>query len=169
MPPTNAEEEKRMTTQTNVGAERSGKKAGAFAVAAITCLLWPSVSPAAEPLPYQLYKNGSCTAAKICSIDFPAVPAGRSLEISNVSCYLRVDGASVLNAMQFLLMEGAAVKSALTVEPRLIGGSAATSLVYAANHHVLMFVSAGRRLQAYADLTQGTYSQFACHISGRMA
>jgi hypothetical protein len=167
-PPANAGKEKYMTTTTNIGARREGMKARAFAPCALACLGWLSLASAVEAQPIQQYKNGACTSSKICTIDFLTTPTGKRIEVTNVSCYLRVTGSSELHAMQFLVAQGSSIVSAFTVEPRLIGGAPGTSYVYAANHPVFAYATAGRRLQAYVELKQGAFSQFACHISGQM-
>jgi hypothetical protein len=53
---------------------------------------------------FQQYRNStSCPSVSLCNIDFSVVPAGKTQEISNVSCYLRLeDGSAFLYAMQLL-------------------------------------------------------------------
>jgi hypothetical protein len=127
------------------------------------------LSSVAEAAPFQLYKNGTCTPSLICTIDFPAVPANKRLEITNASCYLRVNGNHDLAAMQLLVMQGTIVRSAVTLVPSRvdnIGGP--TPAMYGASHSIFAFANGGQRFRAYAELAQGTFGQFACHISGQM-
>ncbi|HET6376220.1 MAG TPA: hypothetical protein VFF88_09235 [Methylocella sp.] len=149
---------------------RKGMKATALFSALLGCLSVLPLSSAAEAAPFQQYKNGACSASsKICTIDFAVVPAGKRLDIIDASCYLRVSGAHELYAMQFLVMQGTATQSALTLQPQYIDDvTMPFESVYSANHSTIAFANAGQRLRAYVELSKGTYSQFACHISGQL-
>lgn len=43
---------------------------------------------------FQQYLNGNCPD-KICTISFQKVPKGKTLTVSNVSCYLRIDSTPI--------------------------------------------------------------------------
>jgi hypothetical protein len=145
-----------------------GINARALFSALMGCLAWLPFSSAAEAAPFQQYRNGVC-AASICNIDFVVVPAGRRLDISNVSCYLRASGDRDISAMQLLVMQGAATRSAVSLVPEHVDdmGSPFQS-VYSANHTIFTYATAGQRFRAYTELKKGTFSQFACHISGQI-
>ncbi|MCI0465489.1 MAG: hypothetical protein L0Y57_00535 [Beijerinckiaceae bacterium] len=146
-------------------------KARVLFLALLVCLSWLHFSSAAEAAPFQQYKNGVCTTGPICTIDFAVVPSGKRLEITNASCYLRASVDLQLHAMQFLVLEGTAIRSALTLLPKFVDDislSVPVQTVYSANHSIFAFANAGQRFQAYVELKHGTYSQFACHISGQL-
>jgi hypothetical protein len=152
--------------------EPSSKYTGMKAAALCLTLLglgWLPLSSAAEAAPFQQYRNAVCTASLICSIDFPVVQAGKRLEISNVSCYLRTSGTVEVFAMQFLVNEGATTKSALSLAPSFVDTTGVPfESVFSTNQSVFVFANAGQRLRAYVELKKGTFSQFACHISGQL-
>lgn len=110
------------TAKTNERAASAPKKVKGRALvpALLGCLLWLPLPSPAEAAPFQQYKNGVCTSSSICTIDFAVVPAGRRLEITNASCYLRTSLTNELSAMQFLVIEGTATRSALTLVPSFV-------------------------------------------------
>jgi hypothetical protein len=150
------------------GPTRGGMKSRALFSALLGCLAWLPLS-SAEAVPFQQYRNGTCASALICTIDFPVLLANRRLDITNVSCYLRTSGNHEFKAMQLLVMQAAATRSALTLAPSLVDlTSNPFEAVYAANHPIVAYAGAGQRFQVYAELHRGTFSQFACHISGQL-
>jgi hypothetical protein len=143
----------------------AGLGLGAVAVAAL--------SSGAEAAKFQQYKNGVCGPVAVCTIDFGVVPAGKTLEISDASCYLRTTEDANFFAMQLLVMNGATTTSALTLGPftRLFGQLAAPGdsvNVYQVNSPVYAFATAGQRFRGYAEIRGGQYRQFACHVSGQL-
>jgi hypothetical protein len=132
-----------------------------------------ALSSGAEAANFQKYLNGVCGPVAVCTIDFPVVPAGKTLEISDASCYLRTSDDANFYAMQILVMKGTTVASALTLGPftRLFGQLASPSEsvnVYQVNNPIFAFATAGQRFQAYTEIRGGQYKQFACHISGQL-
>jgi hypothetical protein len=170
--------ESNMTTRTTVDAVRTqepeaslykGTKARALFSTLLGCISWLPLASAAEAAPFQRYLNGVCPGSLLCTIDFPTVQAGKRLEITNVSCYARVSGNHNFYALQLLVFEGGAIRSALTLRPRYVDDvTTPFQSVYSANHSIFAFANAGQRFQAYAELEEGTFSQFACSISGQM-
>jgi hypothetical protein len=136
--------------------------------ALVGCLSWLPYSSTADAAPFQQYKNGVCGASLICTIDFPVVQAGQRLEITNASCYLRVSGTHELYAMQLFVAEGTNTRSALTLQPKNVDVVSPFEAVYSASHPIFAFANAGQRLRAFVELKKGTFSQLACHISGRL-
>ena len=126
-------------------------------------------SGVAHAAPYQKYLNGSC-GQLVCSINFPVVPVGNRLEISNVSCYLRTQSDSGLYAAQLLVVAGANFPSAVTLVPYLVDtvGATPSAQIWSANHSIFAFATAGQKFRAYVELLHGNIYQWACHISGQM-
>jgi hypothetical protein len=137
-------------------------------ILAAGCLSWLPLASAAEAVPFQQYKNGACTSSLTCTVEFNLVPGGRRLDVTNVSCYLRAGGTVELLAMQLLVTEGGATRSAVTLVPAFVDTTGTQDeWVYSANATIFAFAKAGQRFLAYAELKKGTFSQFACHISGQ--
>ncbi|HET6376221.1 MAG TPA: hypothetical protein VFF88_09240, partial [Methylocella sp.] len=57
-------------TQEPATSRLKGVKASVFLSALLSGLSLLSLSSAAEAAPFQQYKNGVCTSAKVCTIDF---------------------------------------------------------------------------------------------------
>lgn len=140
-----------------------------LALAAGLTLLVPAMAGAATSVPYQRYLNGSCPGL-ICKISFPVVPAGKRLEITNTSCYLRleVNPDTDLLALQLLVLNSSGTITNAVTLPVDFQDSDEAFFALAANEHIFVFAAAGQRLQAYAELKRGKYQQFACHISGQL-
>lgn len=125
----------------------------------------------AEAARYQKYLNGNCPNT-ICTINFPIVPAGKTLVLTNVSCYVRLNGTDAELYAQQLLQVGAG--GGVGVAVTLASGFRQTidalpnQVVLSSNHAIDVFATAGQRFQAYAEVRRGTFSQFACHISGQL-
>jgi hypothetical protein len=143
-------------------------KAKILLTALVGCLGWLPLSSAAEAAPFQRYLNGVCNSL-VCTIDFPVVQAGKRLDITSSSCYLRATNDRDLLAMQLLVMEDTATRSAVTLNPSL-SESLVTSqeTVFSTNDSIFAFANAGQRFRAYAELKKGIFKQFACHISGQL-
>ena len=122
--------------------------------------------------PFQQYLNGAC-GATVCTINFAKVPAGQRLEISNVSCYLRLKfderGNAKIRAAQFLILGANPnnIVSANTIVPAYVASQGGED-VFSANHTVRSFANPQQRFQAYVEINNGSFSQVACHISGDM-
>jgi len=130
------------------------------------CFFWLQGS-SAQAAPYQRYLNGSC-AGFVCQIDFPKVQADKRLVISNASCYLRVSNSADILAMQLLIVNNSGTLiSTLTLTPQFVDSITTPSeRVYSASHSIFAFANANQHFRAYAELKQGSFAQFACHISG---
>jgi len=160
--------EKDMIKRMNFEAART-LKARALISALLGCLGWLPFSSVAEAAPFQQYRNGVCASNSICTIDFGLVPAGGRLDITNVSCYLRTSGTVELSAVQILVVRGMVTQSALTIVPEFVDTLGVPfESVFSANHPIFAFATAGQRFRAFAELKKGTFSQFACHISGQL-
>lgn len=124
---------------------------------------------AATSAPYQKYLNGSCPSSD-CVIDFPVVPAGRRLEITSASCYLRA-GASPYSRLEELLLlvklPGGSTALAVTL-PTEQTSDAEDYRHFTADADIFAFATGGQHFQALAQLSRGDFRQFACHISGQL-
>lgn len=124
---------------------------------------------ASQAAPYQKYLNGT-RPNPICNIDFPVVPAGKTLTITNVSCYIRQTNAADFYASQLLVIgTGGGITHAVTLNnnrTEFISGS--NEEVRQSNDQILAFARAGQRFRAYVERRNGAFSQVACHISGEL-
>jgi len=142
-----------------------------FAAAFFAALAF--MPPITEAALYQRYLNGACTDPTVCNINFPVVPAGKTLQITNVSCYWRVFGSPNVGiyAEQLLLIaaNGTTILSAVTLQPELVSTLVGGRSVYSSNQTILAFAAAGQRFRAWSLLDGSTtHAQFACHISGQL-
>lgn len=135
-----------------------------------------AASPA-KAADFQQYLQGNCSGL-ICTVNFATVPAGKTLKASKASCYARVNTPHFftdgnLFAMQLLLVRPngvaatAETMSALRVG-RFSGPNNTETSVYQAHNDVQMTAKAGQRMQGYVQITEGTFQQVACHISGSL-
>lgn len=142
------------------------------------CVLGLSLSSVAEASRFQKYLNAtSCPGPGLCNIDFAKVPAGKTQDITNVSCYLRMEdsGAATLYAMQLLQISAAGVVlNAVTLTPEITDSGTPTgqnfSSIWASNDEIFAFAEARQHFRAIAQLgnASGKITQFACHISGQL-
>ena len=151
----------------------NGRRGAALRSAAALLALVALAAPASAR-PFQQYLNGVCGAsAKICRINFIKIPAGSRLDVKNVSCYIRLalesGRGTQIRASQLLVLGAtpSTVVSAVTLVPARVGQTA-TDVAYSANHLISAFAGAQQRFQAYVEISGGTFSQVACHISGDM-
>jgi hypothetical protein len=143
-----------------------------LAISAGALLTLGALAGPASAKPFQQYLNGNCTGS-LCKINFAAVPAGQRLIVSNISCYMRLKQVPPsgfnpeIRASQMLVVGAnlTTVVNAITLVPESIGRTD-DELVYSANHAVSAFANQNQRFQAYLELNRGSFSQFACHISG---
>jgi hypothetical protein len=139
---------------------------------AAALLALATLAAPASARPFQQYLNGACSGT-ICKINFVKVPVGQRLLVNDVSCYVRLapaGGGFSLRAVQLLVLGAnpANVLSAVTLVPSLGAGSSITEANFASNNTISAFANAQQRFQAYVEITLGTFSQVACHISGDM-
>jgi len=143
--------------------------------AVLTAFLVP-----AQAAEYQRYQNGACAAGSICNIDFPNVPAGKVLTISNLSCYLRLPSTSDLYGAQLLLIQNStgAVVFALTAslfrQNTVRISPTVDEETWVSNDAIRAVARPGQHFRAYAEARSSssgaiaTISQYACHISGTL-
>jgi len=149
---------------------RPGRSRALLHAAAALLTLSVLAAPASAR-PFQQYLNGACTG-NLCKINFAAVPAGHRMDIKNASCYLRLNQVVApktpqIRAMQILVLGAGSpnVVSAVTMAPSLTG-TAGIEFMYSAAQPLASFAGPQQRFQAYVEIRQATFSQFACHISG---
>jgi hypothetical protein len=145
---------------------------GKIAAIGFACAGFAIHTTDAQAAPYQIYLNATCGTSLICNIDFPEVPAGKTLTVTNVSCYLRFDSDAAIYALQLLQMKkGGATAMAVTLVPQQIGvtsDGAAFDKVASSNQIVDVFAGAGDHFRIFAQIDKGaSFEQLACHISGK--
>lgn len=126
-----------------------------------------SIAGAATSVPYQKYINGSCPNL-ICNINFPVVPAGKRLEITSTSCYLRTSSTADFFGLQLLVVTPSNVILNAVTLPTRFADSSETYRHYTGASETFAFALGGQRFRAFAQLTSGAFLQFACHISGHL-
>jgi len=144
--------------------------------AALAGWLVVSMCGNAQAADYQKYQNGACVAGSLCNINFPVVPAGKTLRLSNLSCYLRFNVVNDLYGAQLLLLNASGgVIMAVTPQFAKLGTvtvNANSEYVLVSNETIRVMSVAGQRFRAFVEVrncvsgTAGTVSQYACHISG---
>ena len=139
-----------------------------------------SLSAAAQAADYQRYLNGTCAVNAVCNIDFPNVPAGKTLTVSNLSCYLRFIADRTIYGAQLLLVNNGTGAIAMAVTPSLYAqngvATSGTTIenVYVSNDTIKAVAVQGQHFRAYAEVhasstgAVATVSQYACHISGTL-
>lgn len=145
------------------------RRGGAVLPCAAALLALGTLVAPSSARPFEQYLNGAC-GAKICTINFAKVPAGQRLEVTNVSCYIRlkaVPGRPSIRAVQLLVLGANSnnAVSATTVVPFFTSDDG-FEVVHSANQIVTAFANAQQRFQAYVEISSGVFSQVACHIGG---
>ncbi|MCI0423751.1 MAG: hypothetical protein L0Y50_04395 [Beijerinckiaceae bacterium] len=141
-----------------------------FPFALLGCCVGFSLSSAAQAASFQQYLTGTC-AGQVCNINFMVVPAGKTLNVTNFSCYLRVSSTADIYALQLLVAGPAGgIQNAVTASLQRVDfvGPAPGQDVFQSNDTIFAFATAGQRFRANAQIRNGTFSQFACHISGQL-
>ena len=139
---------------------------------------------AAQAEVYQKYLSRNCNEVFLvgCILGFPSVPAGKTLTITNLSCYLRTSAKASIYGAQLWVSEGTADNVLFAMTPSLqflnkVASNPANVTignVYVSNDTILAVAKAGQFFVAYADarnLTTGeivNIPQYACHISGQI-
>lgn len=149
--------------------------------ALLACLALASRPAGAVAAPFQQYANASCAVARTyCAVDFASVPAGKRLEIDDVSCHLRMTGAHEISLMALTINgnETSIAGHIVVLAPEFVGGIGRISAgaapkgsletIYAASHSIFAYASEGEHFRAAVEFTAGGVGQFACHISGQM-
>lgn len=140
-------------------------------LAALLCLAFSgSMANAATSVPYQRSDIGNCGLVLTCTIDFPVVPAGKRLEITNTSCYVFTTFNSRFYALQLLVVTPGGVNlNAVTPSARFTDLDFDSNYRhYTANSKIFAFATGGQHFQAFAQLSAGTFRALVCHISGRL-
>ena len=148
-------------------------RAAAAMLAGLGALLLASA--AAQAADYQHYRDGVCPSSGQCVIDFPVVPAGKTVRLDNLSCYLRFASGLSVGAAQLVLVNANGSRSFATT-PNLrtqdiaqIGAN--EQYVFVSNDTIRAAARPGQRFRAYAQVyneagTLGRVVQFSCGISG---
>jgi hypothetical protein len=165
-----ASESTSVTARTRaIAASGQRKRAAVRLLSLLACFGWPTVSSVAAAAPFQEYVSVVCNAdSEFCEMAFTRPPAGKRLEMDNVSCYLR--GAVDLGLSDmYLAIHNAENAWQLTIHlaPELVAESAETA-VFAANHSLFAYANSGYRIYASAIGKPDAFRQFACHVSGRL-
>ncbi len=142
---------------------------------ATACFVLTSLALATGPAsasPYQQSKAGVCGSASSCTITFNAVPAGKTAELTNVSCYASYTFAADMKKMQLQQLSSggtAGVSVALLAAPYLLGaGTAQAAGVSTVSGPVTLYATGGQKFRVRADLLSGSFKEFSCHISGKI-
>jgi hypothetical protein len=129
-------------------------------------------SGAAMAAPYQQYKVGACGTSTSCTITFTAVPAGKTAELTNVSCHASYNFGADLKKVQLQQLSAsnvAGVSVALMAAPNLIGvGTPAATGVGVVSTPVTLYATGGQKFRVRAELLSGAFKEFSCHISGKI-
>lgn len=155
-------------------------------VAIFSCLSALLLAPAfAEAAVYQVYKDSfrddaNCPSNAECGINYDRVKAGKTLKITNVSCYLRHAESVGLAALQLVVQNndsGNTRDYALTPNLQLqtkVAMSDGNQFVWAADDIVNVTVKAGQRIRIYAQVRKGSDGslgsvlQLSCGIAGKI-
>ena len=132
----------------------------------------------AQAADFQQYLQGNCNGT-VCTVNFDAVPTGKTLRVGKASCYLRAetegqDPWRVLHALQLLVVKpnGTAVMAETLPAEMQMAETLLTTIrtVHQSNESVQISARGGQHIQAYAELSaDSTLQQFACHISGNLS
>ena len=136
-------------------------------------LLAPAAAQAAD---YQVYRDAVCTPNAQCGINFPPVPAGKTLRIDHVSCYVRFLDVNEVSAAQLVVVNSAGARVFATTlnlqfqdDPEI---GATSQRVYASNDSIRAVARPTQFFRAYAQVHNGdtgnvaTILQLSCGISG---
>jgi hypothetical protein len=148
--------------------------------AALAALMFAIPAHAETRTPYQEYafaQNSTCSGNPVCRLNFPRVPAGARLELSNASCYVKLKGANgdsaFVKVIQLLVLKADnTLVTASNMAPYLTGRGVEGGSVwrtFSFNHPIRAFAPAGRHFQAYVEQNEvASFDFVACHISGDM-
>ena len=110
-----------------------------------------------------------------CAINFPVVPAGKTVRIDNFSCYLSIPTSLSVGALQLVVVNSNGSRVFATT-PNLdfqddVKIGATTQDVYTSNHTIRAVARPGQFFRAYVNAyndngTLGRVLQFSCGISG---
>jgi hypothetical protein len=131
-----------------------------------------AASPASAA-PYQQYRIGACGTASTCNLVFTTVPAGKTAQLSNVSCYSRTAYGPELKKLQLQVLSSSGavlISVALTPAPYILGSSnlPTAQSISAVNQPVTLYATGGQKFRVSAELTRGKFTELNCHISGKI-
>ena len=137
------------------------------------------VPATAEAAFFQEYIDGNCSANAGCNVDFPVVPAGKTLTVTNASCYLRFPTSGSLLAAQYVIFNVTSGKRIVAITQAMhsqsvVKTAVGSESVYVSDDQILALGKPGQRFRAYAlvnkdsDGSPGTISQLSCHITGTL-
>jgi hypothetical protein len=127
---------------------------------------------AASAAPYQQSKTGVCGTASTCTITFANVPSGKTAELTNVSCYISGPFGTEIKKVQLQQLSSSnapGVSVTLVAAPYLIGTSSPNAtFIGMINQQVTLYATAGQKFRVRTDIQGGRFSEFSCHISGKI-
>jgi len=154
----------------------SRKIPGIWAAVCVS-IIAPNVGQAAD---YQRYQKGECANNAVCNIDFPDVAAGKTLKLSNLSCYLRLFSNTEIEAAELLLINNSNGNTVLAVTPSLefqssprVGQNSIQG-VFVSNDTIRAVGKEGQHFRAYAKVRNSstgnvaTVAKYNCLISGSL-
>lgn len=116
--------------------------------------------PALPATVYQQSNAGSCSASK-CTVTFRKVPAGKTLQTTNLSCFVIATGASGIPAYASLQV-GNAIVSFMPLDPSTTDGTDGFASGALAGN---AFIEAGK---APSVVITGAVQSATCTLSGRL-
>lgn len=140
---------------------------------ALLALTFASSASAATSAPFQKYVSIQPCVFLDCKLDFPVVPAGKRLDITNVSCYYRgqkTPSTDIYSAQIIVKTKAGGIASAVTLKPAFVSESSAQNYIdFASNDAVFIFAAATQHMQAEVQMTSsGGLAQLACSIGGHL-
>jgi hypothetical protein len=138
-------------------AHTTSARLSATLAGALACTLAAATALGATLMgKYEEFATGSCSGATLCTLQFSAVPAGKVLFTTGISCRVAGFGAE----LQALAL-GAARNSFLMPQSMISGGG-----IWQSNDRIDKFYSAGLRPTVTAAFTTTTNIIVQCTLSG---
>jgi hypothetical protein len=127
----------------------------------------------AEAAPYQQYKVGVCGTSATCTITFPNVPSGKTVELTNVSCYVGMGdllGIRKIQLQQVSSSNALGTAVSLIAAPYIIAaGRPDQQSVGIVNTPVTLYAKGGEKFRIVATLPTGSrFREMSCHVSGKL-
>ena len=143
----------------------------------LCCVASLAAPSGAEAARFQQTLAGACGASAVCKLDSPVVAAGKTVEVTNVSCHLRLKdpGVPVRHQLQVVQSNGVTVALAVSLQPFFIGRDESIPVrsTYVSNHSVLATAIQNQRFRVTTTVAPpivspslGFFFEFSCHISG---
>lgn len=162
-----------MTKSTRSAAPRRRKIGRALLGSAAALFALATFAAPASAEPFQQLLNGKCVG-KVCKFNSTKVPAGKRLDIRDVSCYVRMgvtDGdfyPLVAESLSVLGADPTKIINTITLVTNVTGVSDG-QIVISSNNAVVAFATAQQMFQANFVIFEGQVFETRCHISGDMA